>query len=252
MGSFNALDYTIDAFLRRESREYKSAKGRCSTDGLCFFSYQMAIARHNVRNRRPIVEILHEGRAPTQTTLRHLERLGSRARAATVPVETVYALGARLCPTCGERHGDREFYDDWGLNRARRTFASGAAVCAVRQALAAAEREAERLDTEGLVHRGIRYHAAVRDAKLRHVVGPTYIDGSAREPKCVVTRGVYVEPYVAAVLDLSIDHRLKRTFLARIGADPEFRAAVEALVVAPETLCAFAHNYLEAQGVHHG
>jgi hypothetical protein len=258
MGSFDPFARTVDAFLEGEAREYKSAKGRCSTDGDYFYSYEMPIGWRRVQRRGVVVEILHDGCAPTLTTSRHITTLIEHVKFRTnANTEIVYKLGARRCRKCGGRHGtgaysqpDRVDSPGWwapGSTRPRRTFASAEDVCEIRRAVAAAEREKEQQAawTANLVRTSVKFHAAVRDAGFHFVVGPTYIDRNATDLKRVAQRALWVDPEVAAVLNLDLAHKLKRAVLARMKTDREFHAAVEALVAAPDSLHAFAANYAE-------
>ncbi len=253
---------TVEAFTYHEERDYKSAKGRFWTDGEYFYSYDMPIAW--VRQADGVVEILHDTRAPTLTTARHIGSLRSELKVISddgITTETVFELDAPICDCCGARHGTGQYPEivkrdstafpaGYG-ERKRRVFQDAETVCAVQCAIQAAEAEvkaaAKRVEEQGLVSASSRYRAAVRDAGLVFEYGPEYVNHYATNLKDVATNGLWVEPLVARILSIDIPHKIRRKLLVRFNNDQQFRDAVEALAVTPNLLQAFALNYAEEQ-----
>jgi hypothetical protein len=258
MNKFCVIDRTVQAFLDRVRCEYKSAKGRVSTDGQRFYSYRMPVAEYRADG---VIEVLDDGRAPTVTTASHLAQLRRALRGQKT--EIVYDLGAPVCTACNTRHGSssypgfyREESDYWRgggsrRNSDRKTYESGEAVCAVRLAVMKANAEAKKL-TVKVKRRGfvaapsMKYLAAVRDAGLPYLAGPAFVWEWARTATEVARNALWVAPEVARFLEMKVPHAIKRKLLARVVADPTFREAMEALVAAPDAAQAFAENYAAA------
>lgn len=253
---------TVEAFVYHEEREYKSAKGRFYTDGEYFYSYDMPIAW--ARQADGVVEILHDTRAPSLTTARHLGAFRSELKVISddgITVETVFELDAPVCEHCGKRHGtgtypeiekraSNMFPAGYG-KRKRKVFTDAETVCAVQCAIRDAEVEVaattERVEKRGLVSADARCYAAVRDAGLPFEYGPAYVNRYATCLKEVATKSLWVEPLVACVVEVDIPHKVRRKLLVRLSKDPQFRDAVEALAVTPNLLQSFALNYAKEQ-----
>jgi len=241
---FDAFDRTVEDFVAKKPREYKSAKERYSTDGESFFSYQMAVARH--RDDRTI-EILEAGRAPTMTTARHLENLTYSLRAHTkssgIKIEVVYALGAPVCETCGGRHGEGYYYNGYiGSNRPRKCYESGEDVCAMRVSLQKMIADKEQFKERGLVEVPTKYFAAIRDSKLE-LATTVFVPHEDRGGRAYPT-SVWAKPVVRAVVTTTgPDHKFKRALLKRMAQDNVFYDALQALAEAPGALAAFIGNY---------
>jgi hypothetical protein len=258
----NPFDRTVEAFVYQEAREYKSAKGRFYTDGTYFYSYDMPIAW--VRRADGVIEILHDTRAPTLTTARHLGTLRGELAVISdggITTETVFDLGSPVCERCGCRHGsgpypeivkrDSSSFPAGYGERKRKVFEHADTVCEVRRALQDAAVEAadvaKRVDTAGLVSTRGQYYAAVRDAGLTYERGPDYVNDYATNLKDVASTALWVTPLVARILDIDIPHKIRRKLLVRFSKDQQFRDAVEALAVTPNLLQAFALNYAKEQ-----
>jgi len=253
--SFDVFDKTAESFLDKKPIEYKSAKGRVSTDGAHFYSYRMPVAAHRADG---VIEILHDGRAPTPTTVTHLHELACVLRRVDQKSEVVYTLDAPLCAKCGGRHGagdypgfyreESDFYTGGFRGRGdRKTFASGEAVCALRLRLAQADAEAAKLTVKvkrrGFVHAPLKYVAAVRDAGLPYLTGPAYVCSWATDERTVARDGLWVAPNIVSILEIKIPHVLKRKLLVRMVADATFREAMETLALSPGAAKAFVENY---------
>jgi hypothetical protein len=259
--SFNPFNRIAEAFLYHEECKLKSAKDRFYTDGEHFYSYDMPIAWHQADK---VVEVLHDTRAPTLTTAKHIGNLRGELAVISdgdLTIETVFDLGAPVCDRCGHRHGSgpypeiekrsSEWFPGGRGRRPRKVFTDAETVCEVQLAIQAAEAEAaaiaERVEAMGLIGTNARCHAAVRDAGLPYERGPAWVNGHATNLKDVVSTNLWVEPLVARIIEIDIPHKTRRKLLVRFGKDSEFRDAVEALAVTPNLLQAFALNYAEEQ-----